>query len=136
MNARMQDANTNMRAIGEREGYVVVQPNGGGTPPSVFWIPAADYDKVWTFFELALKTFAIDPKRVHMTGFSQGGRMTWSFLCKHADVVASAAPAAEAGCTEAEARAAKREVPVLYMHGRNDTVINSTSPPSRSGMAS
>jgi hypothetical protein len=124
MSARMEDANTNMRSIGAREGYVVVQPNASGTPPNAVWNPPSDYPKVWAFFELAIKVFAIDRKRVHMTGFSQGGRMTFTFLCQHADVIASAAPAAETGCSETELRAAKREVPILYMHGREDALIN------------
>ena len=124
MSGQMEDNNTNMRAIGEREGYVVVQPNASGSPPSAVWNPPVDYDKVWTFFELLLKVFAVDPKRVHMTGFSQGGRMTFTFACKHADVIASAAPAAETGCTQTELQAVKRELPILYMHGRTDALIN------------
>lgn len=124
MSGRMEDNNTNMRAIGEREGYLVIQPNASGSPPSAIWNPPTDYDKVWAFFELALGVFKVDPKRVHMTGFSQGGRMTFTFACKHADRIASAAPAAETGCTAAELTAAKREVPLLYMHGTADALVS------------
>lgn len=137
MNAAMQDASTGMRAIGEREGYVVVQPNAKGTPPNAVWNPAADYDDVWAFLELTRTVYRVDPKRVHMTGFSQGGRMTFTFACKHADVIASAAPAAEVGCTEAEAKAAAREVPILYMHGTTDAVIGfGVAPPQRDAFVS
>jgi hypothetical protein len=124
MNAQAEDNNSNMRAIGEREGYVVIQPNASGSPPTAVWNPGVDYDKVWAFFELALNAFAIDPKRVHMMGFSQGGRMTFTFACAHADRLASAAPAAETGCTQTELQAMKRELPILYMHGRNDALVN------------
>lgn len=34
----------------------------------------------------------IDPMRIHMTGFSQGGALSWRFICDHADVLASVAP--------------------------------------------
>ncbi len=137
MNAAMQDASTAMRAIGEREGYVVVQPNAKGTPPNAIWNPSADYDDVWAFLGLARTVYRVDPKRVHMTGFSQGGRMTFTFACKHADVIASAAPAAEIGCTEAEAKAAVREVPILYMHGTTDAVIGfGVAPPQRDAFVS
>jgi polyhydroxybutyrate depolymerase len=127
MSGVMEDHNTNLRAIGEREGYVVIQPNASGAPPTAIWNPSVDYAKVWSFFELARGVFAIDPKRVHMTGFSQGGRMTFTFACAHADTIASAAPAAETGCTEAELRGIKRELPILYMHGHSDALISFTA---------
>jgi poly(3-hydroxybutyrate) depolymerase len=121
MDAAMEDANTNMRAIGEREGYVVVQPNANPKPPTSGW-NAADYDHVWAFLSAARQAYAIDPKRVHVTGFSQGGEMTWAFTCAHADEIASAAPAALSGCTAENLGTVKRQVPVLYMHGKNDGI--------------
>jgi polyhydroxybutyrate depolymerase len=138
MNAAMEDKNTRMRAIGAREGYVVVQPNAPGTPPNAIWQPPAHYPKVWAFFERVLTTFKTDPKRVHVTGFSQGGRMTFTFACGHADRIASAAPAAEAGCTTAEATAASRQVPMLYMHGKNDVIVpfNAVAVPQRDSLIS
>ncbi len=124
MSARMEDANSNMRFIGERDGYVVVQPNASGNPPNAIWNPSVDYDKVWAFFDLATQVYAVDAKRVHMMGFSQGGRMTWTFACKYAARIASAAPAAEAGCTAQELSAATRQVPLFYMHGTQDALIS------------
>jgi poly(3-hydroxybutyrate) depolymerase len=124
MNAKMEDANTNMRAIGEREGYVVVQPNANGTPPNVLWNPPVDYPRVWAFVEQAIKTLPVDAKRVHMMGFSQGGRMTFTFACAHADVLASAAPAGEVGCTAQDLAAAKRQIPLLQMHGTQDALVS------------
>ncbi len=124
MNAAMEDANTNMRAIGEREGYVVVQPSAKGTPPSAVWNPGADYDKVWAAFSLVRSVYKVDPKKVHVTGFSQGGRMTFTFACKYSAEIASAAPAGEAGCTATELGAATREVPLLHMHGTEDVVVS------------
>jgi poly(3-hydroxybutyrate) depolymerase len=68
-----------------------------------------------------------------MTGFSQGGFMTWRFLCAHADLFASAAPAAAASdcpvvgnpvgaaaCRFSGSEIPSRELPILYMHGRHD----------------
>lgn len=121
MSGAIQDANTNMRAIGEREGFVVVQPNAKGGPPTASW-DSADYDRVWAFFVAARQVYAIDPKRVHVTGFSQGGAMTWAFTCAHGDEIASSAPAALNGCSVDNLAATKRQVPVLYMHGKNDGI--------------
>jgi dienelactone hydrolase len=68
-----------------------------------------------------------------MTGFSQGGFMTWRFLCAHAELFASVAPAAAASscpvignpsgapaCSFTGAEIPAREVPILYMHGQQD----------------
>lgn len=124
MDATMEDANTNMRALGAQHGFVVVQPNANPAPPASSWNPLTDDAKVFAFLQGALAAWTIDPKRVHMTGFSQGGMMTFRFLCKHADVFASMAPAAGDGCTFTPGDTPSREVPVLYMHGTKDALIS------------
>jgi polyhydroxybutyrate depolymerase len=124
MSGKMEDNNTNLRALGDKWGYVVVNPNANPAPPSSAWKPETDDPKVFAFLELALKTYAIDLKRVHMTGFSQGGMMTSRFLCKHADVFASVAPAAGTGCTFKGTDVPSREVPVLYVHGETDALVS------------
>lgn len=123
MDATMEDANTAMRALGAQYGFVVVQPNANPAPPQSSWNPVADDPKVFAFLQSARIAWTIDPKRVHMTGFSQGGMMTFRFLCKHADVFASMAPAAGTGCTFGVNDAPSQEVPLLYMHGTKDALI-------------
>lgn len=127
MSGKMEDDNTQMRALGAKNGYVVVQPNAKPAPPLSSWNPSTDDDRVFAFLSLATSAWKIDPKRVHMTGFSQGGMMTFRFLCKHADVFASVAPGAGTGCTFTGADTPSREIPVLYMHGTKDAILNFTS---------
>jgi polyhydroxybutyrate depolymerase len=132
MSAAMQDANTELRARGAAAGFIVVQPSAKPAPPQASW-SASDEPKVHDFLTRALAVYAVDPDRVHMTGFSQGGFMTWRFLCAHADVFASVAPAAAASscpvignpsgaaaCTFTGAEVPSRKLPILYMHGRAD----------------
>jgi polyhydroxybutyrate depolymerase len=132
MSAAMQDANDELRTRGGAAGFVVVQPNANPAPPQASW-GEADEPKVFDFLTRAIAVYAIDPRRVHMTGFSQGGFMTWRFLCGHADVFASVAPAAAASncpvvgnpvgpaaCSFSGAEVPSRKVPILYMHGRAD----------------
>jgi len=126
MSAAMQDANTGMRARGTAAGFVVVQPNANPDPPQASW-NTSDDAKIYDFLTRAIAVYAIDPDRVHFTGFSQGGFMTWRFLCAHADVFASVAPAAAASncvgtpaCSFTGTDVPSREIPVLYMHGRMD----------------
>jgi polyhydroxybutyrate depolymerase len=123
MSGEMEEANTNLADLGEEHGYVVFQPNAAGTPPIASWMPATDDDKVFAVLKLAMEVWHIDPDRVHFTGFSQGGAMTWRMLCKHADVFASVAPGAEAACFH-DADVPSREVPILYLHGTADALVS------------
>jgi len=138
MSGQMEDDNTNMRSLGAQNGFVVVQPNANPAPPASSWNPSTDDDKVFAFLQLALSTFHIDSKRVHMTGFSQGGMMTFRFLCKHADVFASVAPAAGTGCSFTGQDTPSQQIPVLYMHGTKDAIINfqSFAAPQRDAVVS
>ena len=46
-----------------------------------------------------IEAFHADDKRIHMTGFSEGGFMSWRWFCQHSDLLASVAPGAAAwGC--------------------------------------
>ncbi len=132
MSAAMEDANTELRARGGAAGFVVVQPSANPAPPQASW-SEADEPKVYDFLTRAIAVYAIDPDRVHMTGFSQGGFMTWRFLCQHAELFASVAPAAAASncpvvgnpqgaaaCSFTGAELPSRKLPILYMHGRAD----------------
>jgi poly(3-hydroxybutyrate) depolymerase len=134
MNGQMEDDNTNLRKLGERYGYVVVQPNANPAPPLSSWNPSTDDAKVFAFIQLAVETLHADPKRVHMTGFSEGGYMTYRFLCDHADYFASVAPAAGAGCLFGgdagmwgSPSVPAREIPVLAVNGTNDALVGFTS---------
>lgn len=129
MSSRMEDKNTNLRALGREHGYVVVQPSAAGG----FWSAAADDAKVFAFANDVIAAFHLDARRIHMTGFSQGGYMTWRFVCAHSDWLASAAPAAaagalainmEGGCSFLDAERPSAELPLLYMHGTVDALVN------------
>ena len=129
MNAKMQDANTAMRALGNKYGYIVLQPNANGIPPLSSW-SAADDVKVLAFIKRVMAVWHADPKRIHFTGFSQGGAMSWRFLCKHGDLLASVAPAAAcsaidtaAGCF-GKGKKPKHQLPVMFMHGTKDVLVN------------
>lgn len=128
MDADMEDANTRTRKLGEELGFIVLQPNAQPAPPQSSWVPAIDDAKVWNLLQVATATLAVDPKRIHFMGFSQGGWMTWRMLCKHAEFFASVAPASGCsfmgteGCAFAAGQQPAVEVPVLYMHGTKDVL--------------
>lgn len=107
------------RAAEETGGYIVVQPGELSVPSS--WDPTIHYAIVFDFLQQAMDAFDVDTDRVHFTGFSQGGLMTWKFVCDHADIIASAAPLAapELNCFFNGAGPA-RDVPLFYMSGTKD----------------
>lgn len=119
MSGDKQEANTQIAAIGRQEGYVVVQPNAplAGDQPS--W-NSTHYPRVAAFVEEAIGVWRIDPRRVHVTGFSQGGAMTNWMRCNRTDLFASAAPTAMSGgaCTNG------RNLPTMYVQGLNDIFVS------------
>ncbi|MCG3172053.1 MAG: hypothetical protein GMKNLPBB_00198 [Myxococcota bacterium] len=129
MSGRMQDNNTEMRRLGAKYNYVVVQPNARPAPPEASWDPKIDDEKIVDFMQRAIKAWRIDPKRVHFTGFSQGGFMTWRFICNHSDLISSAAPGAACGmtlhegCTFTGEQSPQRKISILYMHGTKDRIV-------------
>lgn len=148
MTGPTQDAETNMSELGRRHDYIVVHPtaNLGPNPlPGPDLVPswqASDDPKVMDFLQRVIAAWHADQNRIHVTGFSQGGAMTWRLLCAHSDLFASFAPGAAgrgalggagggASC-DWEAGDPDPRRPVLFLHGTEDalsphTVATSTA---------
>jgi len=108
MNASDEDAHTNMRALGKKHGFIVVQPTD---PPLTYIVP------LYAVLHRVEKAWHADPKRIHFTGFSSGGFITWLFLCKYADELAAVAPGASLlPCTPSG------QTDVLFLAGWKDAV--------------
>jgi poly(3-hydroxybutyrate) depolymerase len=119
------------RAAEESGGYIVVQPGELSVPSS--WNPEIHYDIVYDFMQQSMEAFDVDSDRVHFTGFSQGGLMTWKFVCDHSDILASAAPLAapELNCF-LNGSGPARHVPLFYMSGVKDVLARYYSVGNRS----
>ena len=124
----LAEQHTGMQELGNAAGYVVVQPNA----PGPIWDHEVDDGLIRAFLERLIEGLKLDRDRVHIGGFSRGGWMTWRFVCNHADLIASAAPAG-AGASYPEDQNSpgvscdfdasgfpSQEVDVLYVHGRSD----------------
>lgn len=134
MTGEQEEAHTQLGALArERGGYVVLQP----------WAPGVErhWDEqatggdalVLAAAERVMNVFSVDRRRVHFTGMSQGGFMTWRMLCLQPNLFASFAPLAgtassflrdtNEGCVDtAGAPLAPR--PVLYGHGTADALVD------------
>lgn len=128
MSGPMEDKNTQLAALGKQHGYVVVHPTAKGG----IWSAAVDDPKVLGFMQDVAAAYHTDPKRLHLTGLSQGGYMSWRFLCRHSELFGSVAPAAaagkanisaEVGCTFTGQDVPSAEMDILYLHGEQDGLV-------------
>jgi poly(3-hydroxybutyrate) depolymerase len=134
----LMDAHVKMRELGAANGYIVIAPSG---PP---WNPSNPAEgSTWnssndaTLVDMTTKfrdAFRVNPKKIHVTGFSRGGFVTWRLLCDHADLFASAAPAGagfgggfgETTCFQNQ-RAPSRKIPITFLMGRTDVSVGYTN---------
>lgn len=154
MSSQMQDENTNLSALGLRHGYLVIQPNALQNPillnQRLFVADQpgapADDTRVLNVLTDVIRAFHADTRRIHMTGFSEGGFMSWRWYCQHSDLLASVAPGAagyqcatlatlgltppEVGCSfnglAAGADIPAVQIPVLFMLGTRDGLVDPT----------
>jgi pimeloyl-ACP methyl ester carboxylesterase len=119
-NADQQEMRSNIaRAAAQNGGYIVIQPAELSSPSN--WQPDLHYPVVFDFLQQTIDAFDADTKRIHITGFSQGGRMSWQFACDYAEVIASIAPlsANDESCSGSPVDAAD-QVSVLFISGTRD----------------
>jgi poly(3-hydroxybutyrate) depolymerase len=113
------DQATNMIALGTAADYIVVHPHKGT------WNVAQDKNVVFEFMQQVIQAFDVDRKRVHSTGYSQGGQISWAIGCEHADVVASIAPAEEinrvSDCWKTS-KVPARDLSILFAYGKQDSI--------------
>jgi dienelactone hydrolase len=130
-----EDSHTSLRALGQQHGYVVVQPTAPDHP--AICAGGGDWDKsgaddgaVFKVLQRVSTAWHVDGRRIHFTGFSQGGFATWRFICSHADILASAAPAAAGAsaygiksCLFSGTDTPSQPIDILFLAGRKDTVV-------------
>lgn len=107
-------------AVADKGKFIAVYPSASATDASGVW---DDMSGITNFpFFLAIidtldKRYTIDRNRIYMTGFSQGGFISFVAGCKYSDVFAAIAPVsghAGSPCT------IKRPVPVYLTFGANE----------------
>ena len=130
MDARIQDRNTRLSKLGGEKGYIVLNPQAKKTTRGRSW-SAEDDKKVLAVINSVEKVFQVMSERVHFTGFSQGGYMTWRFVCKYSEKFGSVAPIAHGAGNYISSQRPLRirvmdncfgsnELDILYAHGSKD----------------
>lgn len=139
-NAVSMEQSTGFSRLADVQGFIAVYPQGlldgdGGKP---FWASAGPIDYgideaafVSNILDDLQKKLCVDPKRIFVTGFSNGGGMSGFLACRLARRIAAFAPisgnfyALPGGCNPG------RPVPILEFHGTMDPVVPYNGIPAR-----
>jgi polyhydroxybutyrate depolymerase len=113
-------------------GFIVVYPNGTGRRSSYFWNAGTccgeaaqqnvdDVAFVRAVLDDLVTAYRIDPRRVYVTGMSNGAMMAYRLAAELSDRIAAVAPVAGTmACGECRPT---RPVPVLHVHGTEDEFV-------------
>ena len=148
-NARGIEKISGFSRLADQERFIVLYPNGIGILGFLqHWNAGhccgkAAEDKIDDVGYLAAAIedvstrLAVDPRRVYMVGFSNGGMLTYRFAAERGDLLAAAAPmAASAGGRASDAVPEWRipepvkPLPMLVMHGLVDNDVPFAGGPS------
>lgn len=127
------EAQSGLTAKAEAEGFAVVYPDGHPSPINIrTWNAGGccgyamnnnidDVGFINALLDTLIATYVIDTQRIHATGMSNGGYMSYRLACELSDRIAAIAPVS-ASMTIAVCEPA-RPVPVLAMHSYLDTSV-------------
>lgn len=132
--ADQQRARTGFDDVAVREGFTVVYPEGaplGSIPGAYAWntgyllrkqVGASDdIACLDALIDLLVREHRVDPKRVYMTGGSNGAMMTFVYAVKRADKLAAIAPIVGAMFTFDDVPSVP--LPVLMINGGKDNEV-------------
>jgi polyhydroxybutyrate depolymerase len=123
--ATTESLTTRFGELGQRDGFVVVFPNGTGTP--IAWDTSTRPGNPDVHYLAALirhleATQCLDESRVYATGLSQGAFMTSTLACVMSGTFAAVAPVA--GVQLPHPCPITRPVPLLAFHGTADPILH------------
>jgi polyhydroxybutyrate depolymerase len=120
-----QEITSGLVPLSDREGFVLVSPDGTGTPMG--WSAGAtepnsidDVRFTEDILNTLTKQLCVDPARVYATGFSNGAFMSSRLACQIPDRIAAVVAV---GGVDFPAPACKSTVPVLAIHGTADSIV-------------
>ena len=113
----------------DKENFIVVYPRGTGLLPTwnsgnccgyAFREKVNDVGFLRALLEKVEHDYSVDPKRIFMTGISNGGMMSYRAACEMADQIAAIAPVEGAQNLNCRPSA---PVSVLVFHGTADRLV-------------
>ena len=142
-NARWQMRQTNMNQLSDREGFLIVYPEGtpGQVSSARTWNAGRccgrahekgvdDVAAIAAILDDVSSRYCVDPDRVYAAGMSNGGMMVLRLACELSSRLA--AVASVAGALVVDRCAPSRPVSVMLVHGSADAVVPPAGGASRS----
>ncbi len=121
-----QEMISHMNTKADEEGFIVVSPQALGQPSTWWPAPGPKGQEDLEFFEELISTLksqhSIDPTRIYVTGFSNGGAMANRLACTMSEKIAAIASVAGAH-PQMETCEPTLPVAVLVIHGTDDPII-------------
>lgn len=114
---------TELRKLGDTEGFITITPEGTGPVPR--WdtaLDSPDIEFVGDLLDELEATICVDRQRVYATGLSNGAMMTSAVACVYADRIAAYAPVA--GVRTLEGCSPSRPTPLITFHGTADGFVS------------
>lgn len=129
-NARLMKFYVDLDRVADKEGFIVVYPNGTGRLRRVLTWNAGDccgyaaekkvddVDLVRAILDDLEQVLSIDRRRIYATGLSNGAMMAYRLACELSQTIAAVAPVA--GTMNLKSCRPVRPVPILHFHGTAD----------------
>jgi polyhydroxybutyrate depolymerase len=111
--------------VADREGFLIVYPQGQGSKDEPFWDPSPGSQDVQFTNDLIdhlQRRCSVDPNRVYASGHSNGGGMVNRLACELADRIAAIGPVS--GAYHSGKCSPSRPVPVFAIHGTADNIVS------------
>jgi polyhydroxybutyrate depolymerase len=124
-NAIQQEAYSGFDSVADTAHVVMCYPNGLNNSWNVIGGTVDDVGFIDTLITLLHNQYNINLNRVYSTGLSNGGFMSNLLGCVLADRFAAIAPVAGSNVIAVQASCSpSRHMPILYIHGTADPVVN------------
>lgn len=129
INASLENSMTGLRGKSDKEGFILVQPNGIGMSWNggpLCCAPTNNIDDVGFIRAVRDEVVAelcVDEKRVYSTGISNGGYLTHRIACDDTDLVAAIGPVvSNIGWNDLNRCQPSRPIPVTMISGGSDSI--------------
>lgn len=143
--AAQMKTQTGFDALADARGVIVAYAQGTGIASKGFnggdccgkpaWTDETDDLGLALAMNKALSAdYCVDPKRVYSAGFSNGGFMSYRFVCEAANVFAAVASVSGVLGTPPDTCKPTRAVPILHVHGTADTTVPYAGGPAAGGL--
>ncbi len=118
--------------IADRDSFIVVYPEGlmgsaFGNSWNVGYGPARgvnDVGFIKALIDFCKENYVINEEKIYMSGFSQGGMLTYHFACKYPGILAAIASGSGSLTERVIIDCANVDpIPVMHIHGDRDEVV-------------